>query len=615
MGPAFEAAETAAPQPKPNKYAIATLKTVAPPHVSNAALASCLATRDPATMKATIKGWWRTAEKRKQEWWKSLPASETDPISLEPLKKLRKAPFVLKENGHDYRFDGRVLAAYLVSSNVFENPLTRRPLTPANCEALDAHLVTHALGEARVARALELAGDEDAARARERDALRAESAAIMSSLFGASARRGDGGGETLGARHRRLQDGSARAAVAGGGGFVVRDEDATAFSTTDAAASAAARRAPPPAPDAGDAEAYPSLAAPQRAAAATTDAFWARRAAAPPRSATLFAAPAAPAPSRAAATTTSLSRNRRLAATFGVAPERAEATVTYPDALLDWARRTAAGEALGLDGGLSALQALERKLARACDLPRLDVALPPRAAARDRDRAADLAAFYGLAAEPYGAGMDGAGPYYLRCRRSTNSAPPAPPLSAAAARRGAPPEPPRPAIPPRRPRAEPEQWPGLTADAEAGWERPRDAAAAPPAEPEPRPPLAEAAPSSWELLLLDDDDDDDDDAPRAPAAPTAVLVPLTRASPPPLARDDGDVCAICLEALGDAIDCTVMPCCRVEIHAHCLASWCEAAAVHTAAAGRLTSAASCPNCRQDVPVFSAPLPVGKQPGR
>ena len=96
--------------------------------------------------------------------------------------------------------------------------------------------------------------------------------------------------------------------------------------------------------------------------------------------------------------------------------------MTYPDALLDWAHRTAAGETLGLDGGLSALQALERKLARACDLPRLDVALPPRAAARDRDRAADLAAFYGLAAEPYGAGMDGAGPYYLRCRRSTNSA-------------------------------------------------------------------------------------------------------------------------------------------------------------------------------------------------
>ena len=140
--------------------AIAHLRAVAPVHVSNAALASCLATRDPATMKATIKGWWRTAEKKKREWWKSLPASETDPISLEPLKKLRKAPFVLKEDGHDYRFDGRVLAAYLVSSSVFENPLTRRPLTPANCEALDAHLVAHALGEARVARALELAGDE-----------------------------------------------------------------------------------------------------------------------------------------------------------------------------------------------------------------------------------------------------------------------------------------------------------------------------------------------------------------------------------------------------------------------------------------------------------------------
>ena len=68
------------------------------------------------------------------------------------------------------------------------------------------------------------------------------------------------------------------------------------------------------------------------------------------------------------------------------------------------------------------------------------------------------------------------------------------------------------------------------------------------------------------------------------------VAPLFSLRSSPLARDDGDVCAICLEALGDAIDCTVMPCCRVEIHAHCLASWCEAAAVHTAAAGRLTSA-------------------------
>lgn len=128
--------------------AIAALRAVTPPSVGDAEVSACIALNDPAAMKATIKRWWRAAPsaapaaegasppeatKKKaapakdpapskaakkavrKDWWRSLPASECDPISLEPLKKLRRAPFVLEEDGHAYRFDGRVLAAYLVS--------------------------------------------------------------------------------------------------------------------------------------------------------------------------------------------------------------------------------------------------------------------------------------------------------------------------------------------------------------------------------------------------------------------------------------------------------------------------------------------------------------------
>lgn len=154
--------------------AIAALRAVAPSHIKDGALVKCLRLRDPERMKRTIQGWWAAPA----QWWRRLPASETDPISLEPLRSLRKAPFVLVEaDGHEYRFDGRCLAAYLVSSNVFVNPLNRRPLTASACEALDAHLVSQGLGEAKVARALALSGDVDAARERERAALRAESGA------------------------------------------------------------------------------------------------------------------------------------------------------------------------------------------------------------------------------------------------------------------------------------------------------------------------------------------------------------------------------------------------------------------------------------------------------
>ena len=57
--------------------------------------------------------------------WKQLPDSIIDPITLEPINELRVEPF--KINKH--YFDGEALAAYLVASSTFENPLDRKALT------------------------------------------------------------------------------------------------------------------------------------------------------------------------------------------------------------------------------------------------------------------------------------------------------------------------------------------------------------------------------------------------------------------------------------------------------------------------------------------------------
>ncbi|KAJ8606327.1 hypothetical protein CTAYLR_010376 [Chrysophaeum taylorii] len=67
-------------------------------------------------------------------WWRKL--DDVDPITLEPISQLRCAPFKL---GSHY-FDGKALAAYVVASGSFVNPLTREALSRENCEALDAHI-------------------------------------------------------------------------------------------------------------------------------------------------------------------------------------------------------------------------------------------------------------------------------------------------------------------------------------------------------------------------------------------------------------------------------------------------------------------------------------------
>lgn len=119
----------------------------------------------------------KTAAKK---WWQSLPWSEQDPISLEPLRRCKIEPFSLEEDAHHYRFDPQVLAAYLISSSVFVNPLTRRPLDLSDCVRLDSHLAAAGALRQSVARAWELSREAPTG---ERERLQSEARDVMRSLF------------------------------------------------------------------------------------------------------------------------------------------------------------------------------------------------------------------------------------------------------------------------------------------------------------------------------------------------------------------------------------------------------------------------------------------------
>ena len=571
--------------------AIAALRRIAPAHVPDAALATLAKGGDAQKAKAEVTRWWREAAARatgaptrKGQWWRELAASETDPISLEPLNRLRVEPFEIDEDGHKMLFDARVLAAYLVSSNVFANPLTRRPLRRETCASLDAHLEKHGRAkDATVARALDLSRDDDAQQRLQ--SVRREAALVLRALFGGDA-------ESLGARQVRLAEDAARRAERGGGGLVVEDADVGVFQ--EAAPSAAPR---PPPPD--SAESYPVLeSAPRRRDDA---AFWARRAQAAPRG--LFSA--APRP-RAAPSTNDrlLARNRRLADAFGVDRQRAAQTVAWPPALVLWAQRTLATHVDGLAGGGGALRALERKLARCCEADG-EVPLPARATRADSTRAAEVAALYGLRAEEY---ADGA-VRYLSCRRLPGARPPQPLLSEHAATAPPPPAPaPTAPPPPARAPPSPTSWtcdrctlvnaPGTTVCQACDAERPREVVRGgprgAPAAPEQSPP-PEATPTTWEMLGSDDDDEADDGGLTRPS-PARVLT---------VAPDD--VCVCCLELL--ALENTkVMACCGTTLHARCLSDWLAAAQRLSTEGDRVGESATCPNCRQVIPLSISVLP-------
>ena len=78
-------------------------------------------------------------------WWTTSLATLEDPISLEPLRKLRYPPFKLPTDpslahttDSDW-FDGHILANYLVSTASFVHPISRREISREECVALDAY--------------------------------------------------------------------------------------------------------------------------------------------------------------------------------------------------------------------------------------------------------------------------------------------------------------------------------------------------------------------------------------------------------------------------------------------------------------------------------------------
>ena len=82
-----------------------------------------------------------------QLWWESLPDDVECPITLEPINTLPYPPFVLHKRSTtnddtdvSYYFDGHALASYIVSRGIFQNPLTRQPLTYEDCRSLDLSL-------------------------------------------------------------------------------------------------------------------------------------------------------------------------------------------------------------------------------------------------------------------------------------------------------------------------------------------------------------------------------------------------------------------------------------------------------------------------------------------
>jgi len=133
-------------------------------------------------------------------------------VQLERM--LEKHPKAMTEEGQPATaaecrtlFDRRVLAHYLVSTLVFQHPITRRELREAECKALDAYLVANRLGRPRVLRAFARKDEPtpEMSTAENVVDLQAESAALLRSLFTAP-RRSHGRPNMAAMRNaRRLQ--------------------------------------------------------------------------------------------------------------------------------------------------------------------------------------------------------------------------------------------------------------------------------------------------------------------------------------------------------------------------------------------------------------------------
>jgi len=95
-----------------------------------------------------------------------------------------------QDGSHEYYFDGRLLANYLISSGSFLHPISRRELTREDCQLLDAHLKKFSLGKPAVEYAFDHQEDykTNAAGNQVRDIQR-EAEDVLQSLYSQSARQ------------------------------------------------------------------------------------------------------------------------------------------------------------------------------------------------------------------------------------------------------------------------------------------------------------------------------------------------------------------------------------------------------------------------------------------
>jgi hypothetical protein len=180
-------------------------------------------------------------------WWVAALAQEDDPISLEPLRKLRYPPFECRSDptlphrtSSDW-FDGHVLATYLVATANFVHPISRRELSRIECVALDEYCREHRLGSAHVADVFDGAQLGEASVAQ----LRAQAEDLLQSLFA-------GDGNSQGGRQPERETGAA----VSDGGLTVVDDDLLPGHATSAARRATAQ----------EVEAFPALPPPRESA-------------------------------------------------------------------------------------------------------------------------------------------------------------------------------------------------------------------------------------------------------------------------------------------------------------------------------------------------------------
>ena len=132
-------------------------------------------------------------------------------------------------------FDGKILSHYLISSGNFSHPVSRRPLSRNECEALDEYMSRHKLGDAGVTHVFDLKSDTSDKSRHHLEALQREASDILQSLFSSTSTSlrpylpsaSQGGGGQVGAQVSGLA--GSGVPLLGDGGWTIIDDDEQMF--------------------------------------------------------------------------------------------------------------------------------------------------------------------------------------------------------------------------------------------------------------------------------------------------------------------------------------------------------------------------------------------------